>query len=206
MINTEDTNPRITTKARYWVSVGYPENMIDKWQDNIGDLLELPFAYCIHDKDKLSDHAEDRKVHVHIIIVFPNTTTYKHALSVFRLLGFNAFNTCEPVINIRSKYEYLIHNTETCIKKGKFLYDLNERVTGNNFDIGSYEQISLAERKQFRNELSKYVLDEFITNYSDLYLYVLSNFPSDYEDILCTYSGHFERLCKGNWLKLTKQA
>lgn len=200
MIKTEQNNNMITTKARYWVGVGYPENMIDTWKEDIGDLVQLPFAYCVHDKDVNGD-GEDRKTHVHLILAFPNTTTYKNALSVFQRLGKLAFNTCEPVINIRSKYEYLIHNTEECRKKKKYLYKVSERITGNNFDIGSYEQISLGQKKQMRTELSRLIIDNNIMNYTDFYANVISNYSDDYEDIVSSYSGHFERLCKGNYLK-----
>lgn len=201
MITNESNNNKITTKARYWVAVLYPENMIDNWTDKIGDLLELPFAYCVHDKDHTSKDEEDRKVHVHLIVCFPNTTTYKHALTVFKLLGVNSVNTCEPIINIRSKYEYLIHNTETCRKKGKHLYDPKERITGNNFDIGSFEQISVVDIKRMRIELSRVIIDLNFKTYVDFYMYVLSNCSDEFEDIVSRYSGHFERLCKGNYLK-----
>lgn len=205
MIKTEQNNNTITTKARYWVGVGYPENMVENWQDDIGDILELPYAYCIHDKDLNSD-GEDRKTHVHIIIAYANTTTYKTALNTFKKLGVEAFNTCEPVNNIRSKYDYLIHDTETCKKKGKHLYDKSERITGNNFDIGSYEQISLSQKKAMRVELSRAIIDQNICNYTDFYMMVVSNYGEEYEDIISSYSGHFERLTKGNYLKsITKK-
>ena len=64
-------NPK--EKARYWTAVMYPENMIDDWKEEIADLIQMPGAYCVHDKD-LDDKKEGRKVHVHIIIVFSNTT------------------------------------------------------------------------------------------------------------------------------------
>ena len=43
------------SKARYYWAVLYPENMRDSWQDDIDLLLQVPYAYCIHDKDYLSD-------------------------------------------------------------------------------------------------------------------------------------------------------
>lgn len=201
MINNENTNKKITTKARYWVAVLYPENMIEDWQDKIGDLLEVPYCYCIHDKDTTSKDEEDRKTHLHLITVYNSPTTYKHALDVYKLLGVNSVNTCEPIINIRSKYDYLIHNTETCRKKGKHLYDVSERISGNNFDIGSYEQISIIDIKRMRMELSRLIIDENFKTYTDFYMHVISNFSDEFEDVVSRYSGHFERLCKGNYLK-----
>lgn len=147
-------------KARYFVAVLYPENMKSDWKQYIGDYLELPFAYCIHDQDLTNDPDEPRKVHVHCIIAFNNTTTYNHAVSVFERLnapGKRAFNKIEIVINIRHMYNYLIHNTETCKALNKFLYPASCRIQGNNFDIGAYEQISDADAEQLIIEVEGYI-------------------------------------------------
>lgn len=190
-------------KNKYWVGVLYPENMVDDWENIIGDILELPYCYCLHNSDNDSK-SEHRKDHLHLIIVFPNTTTYNHALSVFNKLsspGKQCINTCQPIINIRSKYEYLIHNTETCKKQGKELYDKSCRITGNNFDIGNYEQVSLAEKSQMCKELCDCIVKENFTNFADFYLFVMSNYDSDYFSILQSFSGLFERLTKANYQK-----
>ncbi len=193
-------------KARYWVAVGYPENMRADWKESIDEILELPFCYCVHDKDKLevTMEEEDRKVHVHIIIAFGNTTTGRHALEIFRRLnapGKNAFPTAFPVASIRHKYDYLIHRTAKAQKQGKYQYDPAERIAGNNFDIGSYEQISDADRKRMRREICKLIRDKKIYNFLDLSEYVDENMTEDYEDILAGYSGYFERICKGVFQK-----
>lgn len=191
-------------KNKYWVGVLYPENMVDDWENIIGDLLQLPYCYCLHNGDKDSK-GDDRKEHLHLIIVFPNTTTYNHALSVFDKLsavGKQAINTCQPVINIRFIYEYIIHNTETCKKKGKKLYDTSCRISGNNFDIGNFEQVSLAEKTDMSKELCTCIVEHNFTNFADFYLYVLSNYDSAYFSIIQTYSGLFERLTKANYQKV----
>lgn len=192
------------TKAKYWVGVLYIENMIPSWETDIGDILQLPYCYCIHDKDTLSDHIEDRKTHVHIIIAFNNTTTYKNALNTFDRLsapGKRAINTCEQVINIKQMYDYLIHNTETCKKKGKHLYDVKERISGNNFDIGSYEQLS----QQEKDDMCKHLYDEIVyhqfSNYYDFCVYVMSTYDASYFAILKSNSGFFERVIRGLYLR-----
>lgn len=77
---TEKAEKPIDTsvKARYWWAVLYQENMVDGWRDNIEELLQLPYAYCEHVAD-VDGKGEHRKDHVHVIIVFGNTTTYKTA-------------------------------------------------------------------------------------------------------------------------------
>lgn len=191
-------------KARFWCAVLYPENMIEEWQDDIGDVVQLPFSYCLHDIDHDSK-SEHRKDHVHIILAFPNTTTKKHAMSVFELLsapGKKALNTIQAVINIRNMYDYLIHDTETCRKKGKEEYSPEARISGNNFDIGAYEQLSVVEKSEIIRELCNVIIKEYFTNFADFYMHVVTNYEDyNYFEALKTYSGLFERLTKANFQK-----
>lgn len=188
-------------KARFWVAVLYLENMLPNWKDVIDDLLELPFAYCVHMAD-LDSKSEHRKDHVHIILAFPNTTTYKHAMEVFSLLsapGKKALNTCQAVISIRSKYDYLIHDTKKAREQGKHLYDASARVTGNNFDIGAYEQVTQEDKNRMLREMLDFVVDNDIKDISTFYVTYaepLSN-PQVF-DVFKSYGSLIERLCKGN--------
>lgn len=189
--------------GRYWTGVLYPENMIENWKEIIGDLIELPYAYCVHDKDLTSDPDETRKNHVHLIICFPNTTTCKAALNLMRSLslpGKSCVNAIQQVLYIRHAYEYLIHNTETCKANNKYLYDKSERITGNNFDIGSYEQLSVADKLNLAKEIGDYIIENNIENFRDLYLEIDYNFEPTYFEILKNNASFFTYLCRGNWL------
>lgn len=193
-------------KARYWVGILYPENMLDNWELEIGDIVQLPYAYCIHDAD-ITGKEEERKTHVHLILVFPNTTTYNHALKVFDLLSkpnCKAINTCQAVVSIRGAYDYLIHDTDSAKKQGKKLYDPSCRVVGNNFDIGAYEQLGVAEK----SEMTKFLIDKIVElgfcNMIDFYMYCQDNIlpeNSAYFEIIETRSATFERFLKGNYQK-----
>ena len=189
-------------KARFWTGVLYPENMREDWEVAIGDIVQYPYAYCKHTQDK-DTKSEHRKDHVHVILAFPNTTTYKHALSVFGLLsaeGKKALNKCEAVIGIRNVYDYLIHDTETCRKQGKELYPKESRFTGNNFDIGAYEQLGTAEKNEMFMALSDAIRENEIFNYMDFYEYVIANYEDmNYVEVMRCYSSHFQRMCDGNY-------
>lgn len=199
-------------KARYWQAVLYPENMEPNWQDKIADVLQLPFAYCIHDKD-LDKQGEQRKPHVHLIVVYPNTTTYKHALEVFNLLGEKALNTCEACVSIGHCYNYLIHDTEACKKVNennsgelKYSYDVSERITGNNFDIGFYEQISQQDKNIMLEEILNLVVSKNIMNMADFYLIFIENYGNgEYFEIMKTYNALIDRLTRGNYLKCAEK-
>ena len=191
-------------KARFWTGVLYPENMREGWQEIIGDTLQYPYAYCQHTQDK-DTKSEHRKDHVHLIVAFPNTTTYKHAMNVMDLLsaeGKKAINKCEAVIGIRNVYDYLIHDTEDCRKKGKELYDPSERITGNNFDIGAYEQLGTAEKNEMFLEMGEAIREHGFTNYMDFYEFVVDTYEDmNYIEVMRCYSSHFERLTRGNYQK-----
>lgn len=194
-------------KAKYWVGVLYPENMRKNWEDDIDDIIGLPYAYCIHNAD-LDIVNDNRKVHVHLIIAFKNTTTENHAMSVMNSLSAEGKIACpgiEKVNNIRQKYEYLIHNTKDCKKKGKHVYKPSERITGNNFDIGAYEQLSTSEKYKMSKELCDFICDQNITNFADFYLYAVNNFGSEYFELIQVNSGFYSRLINGNWQKMMQE-
>lgn len=196
------------TKARMWVGVLYPENMVEDWENKIGDVVQLPYAYALHTKD-IDTKSEHRKDHIHLILVFPNTTTYNHALSVFSLLnapGKKAVNTCEAVINIRHCYDYLIHDTENAKKQGKFVYEPEHRVTGNLFDIGSYEQLGAAEKREMLKELCDFIIEEKICNLADFYIGATAKFSAEHFDIISAHNAMLDRLCRGNYLRFSNTA
>lgn len=171
--------------ARYFAGVCYPENMVEGWQNDIGGLLQLPFVYCIHDKDQRQEEIdnvvkhEERKTHVHIIIVFGNTTTLNRARQVFNSLsapGRRCCSTCQPVISMRYMYDYLIHDTEDAKKKGKYQYKESERVCGNNFDIGLYEVLDEYAKLNLNKALCAVIQKHCFFSYFKFVNFVYENF------------------------------
>lgn len=194
------------SKSRYWWAVLYTENMKKNWQDEIDELVQVPYCYCVHDKD-VDAKNDQRKEHVHLILCWEGPTTYKKALDVFSELsaeGKDAVNTCQNVINIRHCYDYLIHNTKTCEKKKKHLYSVDERIEGNNFEIGNYEQIGIVQKREMLKELQKWVMKKKFTNFADLTSEILEMDPIYYE-IYIGYNAMFERMCRANYLKAEAQ-
>lgn len=192
------------SKARFWAAVLYPENMIDNWEMKIDEILQIPYCYIVHkmDKDSKSEH---RKDHVHLMLVFSNTTTQKHALAVANELsadGKKAASTIQAVIGIRNVYDYFIHDTESSRKAGKELYPSSARITGNGFDIGSYEQLGIAEKNDICKELCNLIRLQRYTNFADFFEFVLDNYEdTNYFEIVKTYSGLFERYTRANYQK-----
>ena len=192
-------------KARYWVGILYPENMREDWKDEIDNIVQVPYAYCVHDKDK-DKEGNIRKAHVHLILAFPNTTTYNHALNVYKLLDDpnakgSSINTCEKIIGIRNKYNYLIHDSDACRKQHKHLYDKSERICGNNFDIGSYEQLDVGTKLEIKRELVNLVQEKCILNFFDLTIYVQTNMDMQYQQVFTENQGFFANVVRGFYNK-----
>lgn len=195
----------MSTKARYWQALMYPENMIEDWQDKIASLFQVPCVYCVHDKDLDKNNAK-RKSHVHIIVAYQGPTTEKCALKLFKLLEKeNSIaipnNKIQVVNNVRCAYDYLIHNTEDSKNKGKYMYDAKERICHNGFDIGNFEQIGVKEKNDMTMELCNLIIDKMYINFADFYMDVVTNFDSSYFEIIKSSSGLLERLTKANFQK-----
>lgn len=184
-------------KARYWCAVMYPESMIDDWKETIGDLLEYPYEYCVHDKDT-DKKGVLRKEHVHINLVFPNTTTYNHALKAFQRLG--DINTCQRVMSIRHAHDYLIHDTDSARKQGKHQYDVSERVSGNNFDIGAYEQLGVADKQAIIDSICKIIEVNNFMDFYELNMYIIDNCDLEYKQVFRSHQGYFSNLVRGKYL------
>lgn len=191
----------VINKARNWWAVLYPENMIEGWQDKLYRLLQVPFEYVIHDKDEVEieeDVTQPRKIHVHMVLHFSNSTTYKHAFELFNLLskeGCKCLNKIEAVIYLKYAHCYLVHRTPECIKAGKHLYEFEDIVSGNNWDLGAFTDLEEGDKlilyRSLRNAafeydlrscimLEKYVEDGLILkdidiSKNDIILYIKNN-------------------------------
>lgn len=85
-------------------------------------------------------------------------------------------------------------------KKGKEQYDPSERITGNNFDIGAYEQLGTAEKNEMFLEMGQAIREHGFTNYMDFYEFVVDTYEDmNYIEVMRCYSGHFERMTRGNY-------
>lgn len=196
------------TKTKLWEGILFPENMKENWQDEIDDVLQVPFAYAIHDADR-DTKSKHRKTHVHCIVVWSGPTTLKAVINVFNRLsadGKRCCSTAEPVNNIRHAYDYLIHDTASCRKKGKELYPEEARVTGNCFDIGQLEQHSTKDKQDALYELLGFIIAEGFENIVDFTVRALEEFPDSlYLEVIVGYNAILERYCRANYLKAERQ-
>lgn len=219
--------------SRYWVGVGWIENLREDWQEVIGEVLQLPYCYIVHDQD-LDKAGQLRKPHMHLIVAWPNTTTAKNALNVFRGLDRldlgeladqsdpdddqleissdqkkphkpTAFNKVQVIYGMRFMYNYLIHDTDRCKSEGKHLYQPEERITGNGFDVGFLEQLSVDEKNECIREMVDYIKDEKLVNYLELYESMMKKDRATvYLEVLKSNVAFFKAILTGNWQRITR--
>ena len=148
-------------KGRAWAFVIYPESM----PKNYYELLEqtgLPFALSpLHDKD-LDPTGEPKKPHYHVICYYDNTTTKKNVKE----------NVCDLVNgtipikleSMRGMYRYHIHLDNP----DKYQYDDRDRTFINCFEISKVAELTTTEVNKLIKELQSLIIDNDITEYSDL--------------------------------------
>ena len=196
-----------TSTNRVWACIAYPENMIEDWQKKIGDIIMRPYCYCIHDKDFRNNYnsPEERKVHVHIMVAFGNNTSENAVYNLVNQLSKDSVNY--PCLYFRCiavepkyYYNYLIHDTDSARSQGKFQYDPKERISGNNFDIGILEQLSLDEINDISLELTQFMRTYEFHDFASFQYAVIDTFESPkYAEIARKQHGYFSDLAKGNY-------
>lgn len=89
-----------------------------------------PAEDAVHDIDH-DQKSKQRKTHAHVIVVWGGNTTRKAIINVLNRLSADGKKCCssaEPINNIRHAYDYLIHDTASCRKKGKELYPVEAMI------------------------------------------------------------------------------
>lgn len=197
--------------TRKWEAILYPENMLPHWEYVIEDILQIPFCYCIHDKD---DHFDIKtgevisKTHVHIFLVYPNTTTRRNIIKLCNKLSSPnhiCCSTAEEVVNSQRAYDYLIHNTDKARKDGKYQYSPDKRISCNNFDIHFVAQEDEYEKNLKTMQLTEVILQNKITNYVDFLNYVINTYDETYFRLQSTKHSYFDTIIKGNYKKHKKE-
>lgn len=190
-------------KSKYWVGILWVNSMIPDWRDRLDLVLQMPYVYCLHDKD-LNYHGDLKAPHVHLMVAYANTTTERHIISIFNELSAAGQQCCNKVFRVkgvRYMYDYLIHDTASAKKQAKFQYDASERIEGLGWDTSLFDQLQQTDKLACICEISNLIKSANIQTYVDLDEHVLQSFDLSYYEILISYSSHFYRLVQGQWQK-----
>lgn len=188
-------------KSRFWVGILWVDSMVDNWKDNLDVTLQMPYTYIVHDKD-INGHGDPKPPHIHIMVAYSNTTTEKNIRSIFNSFskpGNQCCNKVYRVIGVKYMDDYFLHITKEAKKQGKHIYSEFERIRGLGWDTSVFNQEAQLDKLKMIMQLGDDIKKFNIQTYIDLYSHIVQYKDLSYLDLLISYSGHFERMVKGQW-------
>lgn len=182
-------------KKRYWTFVLYPESAPQNWKELLQRTgLEIAIS-PLHDKDK-NPTGEIKKSHYHIILCYNSPTTGKNVKSLVDELNQPI---PLPIDSVRGLYRYLTHKDNP----EKYQYNEKEIQVLNGFNIRDYADLSSADKSAIKLELTKFIKESDIMEYSDFMDRVIELDKPDYFFIASTNTVYFNAylISKRNKLK-----
>lgn len=177
-------------KKRYWTFVLYPESAPEDWRDILQKTgLEIAVS-PLHDKDINPGTEEVKKPHYHLILCYSGPVTGNTVKS----LVVDELNQPIPlpIDSVRGLYRYFTHKDNP----EKFQYDEKDITSINGFDIADYSDLSSSEVSRIKLELTKFIKESDLTEYSDFMDKVIELDKQDYFLIASTNTIYFNNyLC-----------
>lgn len=182
-------------KKRYWTFVLYPESAPQNWKELLQRTgLEIAIS-PLHDKDK-NPTGEVKKAHYHIILCYNSPTTGNNVKALVDDLNQPI---PLPIDSVRGLYRYLTHKDNP----EKYQYNEKEIQVLNGFNIRDYADLSSADKSAIKLELTKFIKESDIMEYSDFMDRVIELDKPDYFFIASTNTVYFNAylISKRNKLK-----
>lgn len=166
-------------KSRYFTFILYPDSLPDNWWIPLEE-LGFPMAISpLHDKDKYKGDdkiMEYKKEHYHVIYVANNSVTPSSVRKKLkRALGDKAINMVKICDNVENMYLYLTHESKSAIEKKKHVYDKNDIIHLNNFDLSRYLKDSLEDKQDRLDLVLDIIFDEDLKNMKQLVEFINKN-------------------------------
>ena len=165
-------------KKRNWGAVIYPESAPTDWTE-ILTLKGVSWARSpLHDKD-VNPTGEPKKAHYHIIMSFPGPVTDKTVNDILKSLNQPIAISLESV---RGYFRYFTHKDNP----EKYQYDEKEIKLFNGFDVT--DVLNNFEVYQFLKEIQLLILENDITEYSDLLDYLMEQDFMELWNVACSHT------------------
>ena len=171
------------TKKRYWTFVLYPESAPEDWKDILQRTgLEIAIS-PLHDKDK-DPNNESKKPHYHVILCYEGPTT---GGAVKKLTDSLEQPIPLPIDSVRGLYRYFTHKDNP----DKFQYNEQDIVVLNGFNILDYANLSSSDKTRIKLELTRFIKENGLSEYSDFMDEVIGLNKPDYFFIASTNTVYF---------------
>lgn len=165
-------------KKRNWGFVLYPESAPSDWMDSL-KIKGITFAVSpLHDKD-VNPTGEKKKEHYHVILSFGSPTTFNNVKAIT-----DELNQPIPISleSVRGYFRYFTHKDNP----EKYQYDEKEIKLFNGFDVT--DVLNNFEVYQFLKEIQLLILENDITEYSDLLDYLMEQNFMELWNVACSHT------------------
>lgn len=177
-------------KNRTWACIIYPDSAPTDWEDKLRLRGVIAAVSPLHDLDKTKDGLP-KKPHYHVIMDWPGgSVTFRTVAALSK--GLLNGTLPIPLTNPRGYYRYFTHLDDP----QKAQYDKSLIVHINGFDIGSFLELTKAEKIQLRKEVDILIEELDITEYRDLMTYVRIHKSDDMYDLVSTSTMYFTNVLR----------
>lgn len=156
----------MATKTRAYVSIGYPESLIDDFVEVLQETHVQTLISPLHDKD-IDQNGNIKKEHYHIMIMFDGPKTIEQAQKVFDSISATK---CQPVNSVRGQARYLCHLDDP----DKAQYDSGQVSCLNGADYWTLIELP-SNKYQSIKEMVKWCLDNQTLSFAELFEYSIEN-------------------------------
>lgn len=174
--------------ARNWTFIVYPDSAPKDWK-RIIDNLYVPWVCSpLHDKD-INEDGTEKKPHYHVVLSFDGKKSYKQIMDINNLCS--GLQKVEVVGSMRRMIRYLAHmdNAE------KYQYKPEDIENHGLNDFRKYIMASDEQIEAVMREISQFIQEYNITEYSVIYYYAMYNNDLWYYTLL-NKSGVVDKLIK----------
>lgn len=170
------------TRTRNWTVVLYPESAPENWRD-ILDALHIEWVESpLHEFDTNAT-GEVKKPHWHLLLMFGGVKSFEQVCEVVKPLNCPIPERCH---NAKAMVRYMAHldNPE------KYRYSVSDIKPHGGVDISELLRPSSSERYTLIRDMSAYIRDNDVTEFSDFFYYAMSDHFDDWFPLLCDSSAY----------------
>lgn len=179
-------------RGRNWWFVAYPDSLKDDWRESLDSQGLVWIESPLHDKD-VTPEGETKKAHYHIMVLFSGNKSLKQIQEISDgLSGVKLDIPNNRVKEVRATVRYMVHADQP----DKYQYGL-ENLVGHGIDLAEI-LTTTSDKKSALKEISKYILENDITDFGELVDVAMSN--DIWFDVLSSRNTLFlKELVNANW-------
>jgi len=175
-------NNKKNDRQRNWTFVLYPESVPINWREQLNE-LHMPWVESpLHDRC-INPDGTQKKSHWHVVILFDGSKSFDQVKEIT-----DSLNAPIPqkVASAMGVIRYMTHmdNPE------KVQYSKDDIVAHGGADVARYFKMTATNRYEAIREMRKFVRDNVITEFSDLFDYADEHRFEDWFPLLCDNSAY----------------